>query len=171
MCGLVVHQTDPCTSWGVGVLRYHRIPPLRPTSTDHSVLWVCRTAVRRMHGPSYYVRYTTIQWIMMSGWLWSLTPMYWVTVEPQDGQNWDPAGDDRGRFAHRTVIRGCVNRHNMSVTRRFDGLRWPSGLRTLAWTCTCLSQSIHPPVGPLGDRFLVKPAPFSGTAPRPEHVR
>jgi hypothetical protein len=44
----------------------------------------------------------------MSGWLWSLTPMYWVTVEPQDGQNWDPAGDDRGRFAHRTVIRGCV---------------------------------------------------------------
>ena len=98
---------------------------------------------------------------MMSGWLWSLTPMYWVTVEPQDGQNWDPAGDDRGRFAHRTVIRGCVNRHNMSVTRRFDGLRWPSGLRTLAWTCTCLSQSIHPPVGPLGDRFLVKPAPFS----------
>ena len=42
MCGLVVHQTDPYTPWGVGVLRYHRIPPLRPTSTDHSVLWVCR---------------------------------------------------------------------------------------------------------------------------------
>jgi hypothetical protein len=48
MCGLVVHQTDPFTSWGVGVLRYHRIPPLRPTSTDHSVLWVCRTVVRRV---------------------------------------------------------------------------------------------------------------------------
>ena len=94
-----------------------------------------------------------------------------AAVEPKDGQNWDPAGDDRGRFAHRTVIRGCVNRHNMSVTRRFDGLRWPSGLRTLALTCTGLSQSIQPPVGPLGDRFLVKPAPFSGTAPRPEHVR
>jgi hypothetical protein len=25
---LVVHQTDPYTPWGVGVLRYHRIPPL-----------------------------------------------------------------------------------------------------------------------------------------------
>ena len=43
MCGLVVHQTDPYTPWGVGVLRYHRIPPLHPTSTDHSVLWACRT--------------------------------------------------------------------------------------------------------------------------------
>ena len=80
MCGLVVHQTDPCTSWDVGVLRYHRIPPLRPTSTDHSVLWACRTVVRRVHRPSYYVRYTTIQRIMMSGWLWSLTSMYWVTA-------------------------------------------------------------------------------------------
>ena len=80
MCGLVVHQTDPYTPWGVGVLRYHRIPPLRPTSTDHSVLWACRTVVRRVHRPSYYVRYTTIQRIMMSGWLWSLTSMYWVTA-------------------------------------------------------------------------------------------
>ena len=80
MCGLVVHQTDPCTSWGVGVLRYHRIPPLRPTSTDHSVLWVCRTVVRRVHRPSYYVRYTTILRIMMSGWLRSLTPMCWVAA-------------------------------------------------------------------------------------------
>ena len=80
MCGLVVHQTDPYTPWGVGVLRYHRIPPLHPTSTDHSVLWACRNVVRRVHRPSYYVRYTTIQRIMMSGWLWSLTSMYWVTA-------------------------------------------------------------------------------------------
>jgi hypothetical protein len=49
-------------------------------STDHSVLWVCRTVVRRVHRPSYYVRYTTIQRIMMSEWLWSLTPMYWVAA-------------------------------------------------------------------------------------------
>jgi hypothetical protein len=72
MCGLVVHQTGPCTSWGVGVLRYHHIPPLRPTSTDHSVLWACSVQNRSqegVHRPSYYVRYTTIQRIMMSGWL------------------------------------------------------------------------------------------------------
>jgi hypothetical protein len=57
MCGLVVHhqtgtrhQTGPCASWGVGVLRHHRIPPLRrPTSTDHSVLW--RAACRRRRTP------------------------------------------------------------------------------------------------------------------------
>ena len=54
-----------------------------------------------------------------------------AAAEPKDGQNWDPAGDDRGSFAHRTVVGDCVNRRNMSVTRRFDGLRWPSCLRTL----------------------------------------
>jgi hypothetical protein len=59
-----------------------------------------------------------------------------------------------GRFAHKTVVGGCVNRRNMSVTRRFDGLRWPSGLRTLAWTCTCLSQPSVGPFGTLGRPLL-----------------
>ena len=116
MCGLVVHQTDPYTPRGVGVLRYHRIPPLRPTSTDHSVLWVCRTVVRRMHGPSYYVRYTTIRRIMMSGWLWSLTPMYCVTAGVFE-RNYTfrhraVSGDNGPNTAHRGA---GVRATNMSV--------------------------------------------------------
>ena len=40
MCVAVVHQTAPHTPWGVGVLWYHSIPPLHPTTTDLGVLWV-----------------------------------------------------------------------------------------------------------------------------------
>ena len=61
-----------------------QVPPHTPTAS-HKHRSQCAVGVQNrsqegVHRPSYYVRYTTIQRIMMSGWLWSLTSMYWVAA-------------------------------------------------------------------------------------------